>query len=192
MQRRHGASRANGSVALLRALGVAALVALASLGGPQAAVAHGGKIVLDVDQDGTGGVTVSAVYEEDGHPVSEIIDPVLTAKSEGGGVVGPTPLVSAPEGEGFWVSSEPLFTEGSWDVTVTITSPRAAEVKKSIEFVIVDQTPVAGSDAAESGEQSTDWVSAAGVIGIGALVLLAIAILVAVIVRNRRRKEVSR
>lgn len=190
--RHHGASRTLRPVALLRALGVAALVALASLGAPQAALAHGGEIVLAVDQDGVGGVIVSAVYEEDGHPVSEVIDPVLTATSANGDIVGPIPLVSAPEGEGFWVSSEPPFAEGSWDVTVTITSPSAAEVQKTIDFVTVDQTPVVGADIADAEAPSTDWGGAGVIVGITAVVLLVTGGVIAVIVRSRRKKVDAR
>lgn len=185
-----GASRNRRQAALLRALGVAALVALASLGAPQAAVAHGGPIVLDVDQDGLGGVIVSAVYEEDGHPVSEILDPVLTATSEGGDIVGPIPLVSAPEGEGFWVSAEPLLSDGTWEVTIEITEPSAAEVEKTIEFVTVDQAPV-GDGTASAADTSTDPVDAGVIVGLGAVVLLAAGVAVAVVVRNSRREKAS-
>lgn len=112
---------------LARTLGVAALAILVTLiAVPSAAQAHGGPFSLNIAPDGAGGLVVSAQYSEDGHPVTEVIDPVATAVSDDGSTVGPVSLISSGEGEGLWVTSEPFLPAGNWTVTVTTSTPSVA------------------------------------------------------------------
>ncbi len=117
----------------------AILIALGVFGGATAASAHGGPFQLSVVPDGAGGVTVTAVYAEDGHPVSEIIDPVATAVAPDGSTVGPVALISSSEGEGIWVSSAPFLPVGQWAVTVSTTVPEA--VSTTVDVTVAELAP---------------------------------------------------
>lgn len=135
---------------------VAALVAAAmAVIGAAPAIAHGGGMQLDLNQDGTGRIMVTATYVEDGHQVEEIMDPKLTAMSADGTFIGPISLISASDlGFATWSTAEPLLTAGIWTVTVTTTVPTAATLTEDIEVTVVDTTepdPEAAQDPVSAG-----------------------------------------
>ncbi|SDZ25687.1 hypothetical protein [Herbiconiux ginsengi] len=115
------------------------LALAAVFGAVPAAQAHGGPFQLTVSPDGAGGLIVNAAYVEDGHPVSEIIDPVATAISPSGESVGPVALVSSPEGEGIWVTPEAFLPDGQWAVTVTTTTPSSAST--TVDVTVAELAP---------------------------------------------------
>jgi hypothetical protein len=122
------------------AIAVGLFLALAAVfGAAPAANAHGGPFQLTVSPDGAGGLIVNAAYVEDGHPVSEIIDPVATAVSPSGESVGPVALVSSPEGEGIWITPEPFLPDGQWAVTVTTTPPSSAST--TVDITVAELAP---------------------------------------------------
>jgi hypothetical protein len=124
--------------ALAVALGLFLALAAVFCAAP-AAQAHGGPFQLTVSPDGAGGLIVNAAYVEDGHPVSEIIDPVATAVSPDGTSVGPVALISSPEGEGIWITPEPFLPVGQWAVTVTTTSPSSAST--TVDIAVAELAP---------------------------------------------------
>ncbi|MCS5718432.1 hypothetical protein N1027_09810 [Herbiconiux sp. CPCC 205763] len=115
------------------------LALAAVFGAAPAAQAHGGPFQLTVSPDGAGGLIVSATYVEDGHPVSEVIDPVATAVSPSGESVGPVALVSSAEGEGIWVTPESFLPDGQWAVTVTTTAPSSAST--TVDITVAELAP---------------------------------------------------
>jgi hypothetical protein len=122
------------------AIAVGLFLALAAVfGAAPAANAHGGPFQLTVSPDGAGGLIVNASYVEDGHPVSEIIDPVATAVSPSGESVGPVALVSSPEGEGVWITPESFLPDGQWAVTVTTTTPSSAST--TVDITVAELAP---------------------------------------------------
>ena len=126
----------------LVSLAVAGLVAVAGgvLFAP-AAAAHGGPIELMVSSNGSGEFELIAFYEEDGHIVDAIIDPVLEAVAEDGTTAGPVSLVSSSEGQGRWVTTEPVLSEGDWSVTVSTTTPEEASVTLDVTVTAPDTPP---------------------------------------------------
>ena len=167
--------------AVLAAAALAALLSLTPGLAVQSASAHSGPITLSVNQDGTGRIISTANYVEDGHPVTTIIDPTLTAQSAAGDFVGPIALVSAPEGEGVWITEDAVLPAGEWTVTVAVTTPEPVEVTQTLDIVIVDQTPV-----------TTDVPGPDPIVGYlitGAVVagVLAIGLIIALIIVRRRR-----
>ncbi len=154
------------------AVAIGLLVALAAVLGAAApaALAHGGPFQLTVSPDGAGGLIVNAAYTEDGHPVSEIIDPVATAVSPSGESVGPLALVSSPEGEGIWITPEPFLPDGQWAVTVTTTTPSSAST--TVDITVAELAPPVepgetiapvADEAAGAGDASTATPASAGV-----------------------------
>ncbi|WP_061962461.1 hypothetical protein [Demequina flava] len=128
----------------LRALVAAVFTALVTavvIASP--ASAHGGPYTLEIKGDAAGGVTVSADYDEDGHRVEEIMDPVVTAVSDEGEEVGPIELISSSQGQGLWISEEPFMTPGTWTVTVVTTTPEDAETTSTIEVPELEEAPSA-------------------------------------------------
>jgi cobalamin biosynthesis Mg chelatase CobN len=185
--------------ALLGALALIAAVLLT----PTAALAHGGPFDLAVASDGAGGLVVTAVYQEDGHAVSEIIDPVATAVAADGTTAGPVALVSSAEGEGIWVTPEPFLGPGEWSVTVATTAPSAATATVAVtvaelappiepgESIPAGDDTEGSGDAAESGEVAdgaetgTPGPAVALWIVAGVVVLAVVAGLVILLVRRR-------
>lgn len=168
---------------------LAVMGALVTLGlllmGAAPATAHGGEILLDINQDGLGRVMVTATYAEDGHPVEEIIDPVLTAMSADGTIVGPIRLISASDmGFATWSTAEPLLAAGVWTVTVTTTTPVAATLTEDIEIAIVDTTEPEPAPVEGSAEALPWWIFL--ILGVVLLVLLAVVIVVVTRMRSRR------
>ncbi|WP_061965138.1 hypothetical protein [Demequina aurantiaca] len=123
------------------------------------AAAHGGPYELEITSDAAGGIAVSATYVEDGHVVSEIMDPVAEATSADGRNAGPIELISSSEGVGRWVSEEPFLDDGDWTVTVTTTQPE--ETTATVEFTVapleapVEPAPITSNDES-AGEVATD------------------------------------
>ncbi|MFB2580571.1 hypothetical protein ACEXQD_04910 [Herbiconiux sp. P15] len=203
---------------LLAALiGAVALLAAVLLT-PTAALAHGGPFDLSVASDGAGGLVVTAVYQEDGHAVSEIIDPVATAVAADGATAGPVPLVSSAEGEGIWVTSEPFLGAGEWSVTVSTTVPSAATATVPVavaelappieqgESLAEEEGGAEGSAAGASGAADVSDASGADTaaadasasgpavvlwIVAGVVVLAVAAVLVLLIVRRRSLTRVK-
>ena len=169
-------------IILLLALGLTVAPSLVAPVSP--ASAHGGDMELQLSQDGTGLIQVAAKYIEDGHPVVAVINPEMTAVAADGSLVGPVAMVSAPEGEGFWVAEGAPLTAGDWTVTVRVTDPVAAEVTQDVAVVIADQTP---PDTATEGG-ATDAVRPI-LLAAGAAALVAIALTIAVFVVRRSRRQ---
>ena len=164
------------------ALGAGLAIALSGIA---PASAHEGPISLQVAQDGLGGISVTATYLEDGHPVIEAIDPVATAISADGSGIEPFPLVPS-DGEGVWVSPEPFLDPGFWTVTVSVTTPSAATTTVNLEVVISEDTP---STIAPAGPEGPRWVIWA--LGAGTLVFVTLVVAV-VVVRLRGRPSDKR
>lgn len=171
--------------AVLAATALAAVLSLTPGLATPSASAHSGPISLSVNQDGTGRIISTANYVEDGHPVTTIIDPTLTAQSSAGDFVGPIALVSAPEGEGVWITEDAVLPAGEWTVTVAVTTPEPAEVTQTLDIVIVDQTPVT-TDVPTSDPVVGYLVAGAVVAGI-----IAIGLIIALVIVRRRRGAVS-
>lgn len=164
----------------LAALATAALV----LVGAAPASAHGGDIQLDLNQDGTGRIMVTATYVEDGHPVEVIMDPVVTAMSIDGTIIGPISLISASDlGVSTWSTAEPLLEAGVWTVTVATTNPAVATLTEDVEVTIVDTTEPEPQPVEEAASGMPWWLFA--ILGAGLLLLVALVI-VALRLRARR------
>ncbi len=189
----------------LMALAVAVVTAVAGgvLYAP-AAAGHGGPIELTANPDGGGGLEVFAHYQEDGHLVEAIMDLVVEGVAADGRTVSPTELVSSAEGQGRWVTPEPLFLDGDWEVTVSTTTPEEATV--TIEFSVepleppTELEPVGGLDESDTDPAEGDTAQAASAEGEGgifgsvplALVLAAAAAaaaVAAVVLVLRRRRQ---
>ncbi|MDH6181905.1 hypothetical protein M2152_002087 [Microbacteriaceae bacterium SG_E_30_P1] len=173
---RRGKSKAQpGAIAL-------AVAALLAWGAATPALAHGGPFELEFGQDGAGGISLIAHYLEDGHPVTEIMDPVATAVASDGTAVGPVRLISSPEGEGLWISPEPFLTEGTWDVTVSTTTPGTASSTMTMDVDIVTDDAAPDASTATGIPTWLIWtLVAAGV--------LFVALLAALFVVRRRRSS---
>lgn len=169
--------RLGGALAAAALTGLLALVPVLSI---TSATAHSGPMALTLNQDGTGRIMSTATYVEDGHPVTSIIDPTLTAQSPNGDFVGPIALVSAPEGEGMWITEDAVLPAGEWTVTVTVTTPEPVEVTQTLDVVIVDQTPVA---ATTSDDPKAGYLFAGAAIA----AVIAIGLIIALIVLRRRQ-----
>lgn len=173
------------------AVAVAAGLALAVSGAPLVASAHGGGIALQVSQDGLGGVYISATYNEDGHAVDALMDPVLTASSVGAADVGPIELVSGGQGVGIWTTPGPVLTDGAWTITVVVTKPVATTVTTDLQITVVEAPIEASADGvAEPTQEASDGGLIAPLvtafIGI-VIVVLAIGALRTGALRTRRR-----
>lgn len=118
-----------------------------------AAAAHGGPYELEVHHDGYGGVEVFAYYEEDGHIVEAIMDPVVTAVSADGVERGPISLISSEEGQGRWISETPFLDTGDWTVTVATTTPE--ETSTTIEVTVEAQEPQATATSSDPEPSAT-------------------------------------
>ena len=153
----------------------AMVLAMLCLAVPTPASAHGGPFELAITPDGAGGLVVTAVYVEDQHAVSAIIDPVASATSSDGTSIGPISLVSSSEGEGVWVTEEPFMPVGQWSVTVATTTPEAATatVEMTVEALDAPIEPAAPEAAtSEAVSPLTAWLWVVAV----ALVLLVAGI----------------
>lgn len=188
----------------VRGLGVVIVaVILALLAVPAAAQAHGGPFSLNIAPDGAGGLVVSAVYSEDGHAVTEVIDPTATAVGDDGSTIGPVALISSAEGEGIWVTAEPFLPVGTWTVTVSTSMPSVATATTTVtvaelagpEEEVVENVAApddAAADAnteaaAEAASPLTPWLWAgAGVVFVGLL-----AVIVYRFRSGRRRPQLS-
>jgi hypothetical protein len=162
-----------------RVLVIAAVALGLALASPGAAAAHSGPIELDIAGTGDGGLVVSAVYTEDGHTVSQIMNPVATAVSVDGATAGPISLVSSAEGVGLWITESPILEYGDWTVTVSTTIP--SEATATVQMTVAELAPPVqadGDNAAEVSNMTSDggsawpWVAAVG----GLLALLAVAV----------------
>jgi len=151
------------------------------------AAAHGGEIELQVVHDGTGGINVLPTFEADGHPVQDIIDPVLTATSSSGETVGPVSLISSSEGVGNWETEEPVLDEGSWTVTVAITEPSEATETIEVEVVPLAEpidNSTTGDDATVAESEPASSALPVPLL-VGALALLVVAAIVLLVLRRR-------
>jgi hypothetical protein len=162
------------------------------LAGATPASAHGGEIVLSLSQDGGGGMQVVATRGDDGHPVEEMIDPLLTATSAEGETVGPLALVSSDEGIGVWQSSKALLAAGEWTVTVSITVPSEASVTEQMTVVITtDQVPADGSDGVAVAPSASSEADGGQVLIVAGASVLAIGVLVAALLLIRHRSAAA-
>ena len=195
------------SVRKLVSLAAAAVVAVA--GGvfiAPAAAAHGGPIELTLNSNGSGEFELIAFYEEDGHIVDAIMDPVLEAVSEDGATAGPINLVSSSVGQGRWVTTERVLSDGDWSVTVSTTTPEEASITIDVSVAPPDTPPappieepadepaeqvateVESTEEASADEAATD--STATTVPLWAIISLAAAVVVAVGVLVWRKRKV--
>jgi hypothetical protein len=164
---------------------VGLLLAILPVTGP--ALAHDGKLKLEVAGDGATGVTVQARHA-DGHRLDTLVRLVLTASAAGGRTVGPLQLEPAGEGQGFYTSG-PILATGSWRVTVRAPAPYAGKVTVEVQARAARSAPaqVAPVSAAKRGgpaqaEPLWRWWP----VGLGVLAVLAIVTMVVPAVRRRR------
>ncbi|WP_430868791.1 hypothetical protein [Demequina aurantiaca] len=175
-----------------------ALIALASgLMSATSAAAHGGPFELHVSSDAAGGIALYATYLEDGHIVTEVMDPVAMAMSAEGEMVGPIALISSAEGEGRWVSEEPFLDNGDWTVDVTTTEP--GEAAATIEFTVepleapIEPQPIEASTdasatpAADADGQDQNGSTGMSTLAIAALIAGAALIIAALVIFLRKR-----
>jgi hypothetical protein len=128
---------------------------------PTAAQAHGGSYELEVTSDAVGGIEVFATYIDDGHVVSEIMDPVAEATAADGRTAGPVELISSSEGEGRWVTEEPFLDNGDWTVTVTTTQPE--EATATVEFTVAPLEPPVEPEALVTDADQSERAAATSV-----------------------------
>jgi hypothetical protein len=83
------------------------------------AAAHG-TLVLTVNDDGQGSVSVDVLWS-DGHPVTDPLAGTLTAVSATGAQVGPAALTRLPDQSA--VVYDGTLKPGKWTVTVDLASP---------------------------------------------------------------------
>jgi len=172
-------------VALVVAAGVL------SFGAALPAAAHGGDIILTITPDGEGGITLTPVFEGDGHPVEDIIDPVLTATSDSGKKVGPVQLVSSAEGVGVWVTESPVLDEGHWEVTVSITKPSEATVTTEMDVVPLE-APVEVETGMPGASDGDGDAQGPPVVLIAAIAAIVLAALVVILLLRRRATAQAR
>jgi hypothetical protein len=146
---------------MLRAItGLSTLLAVL-LFGAVPAVAHGGKIKLEVAGDGATGVTVRALYENDSHPVEDkVLRLTLTATGEGGKTVGPVDVPPAGEGRSFYTSPG-VLTPGRWTVAVSSTDPGVTRAESTVEARTAQLAPTA-SPRASAASASADRAGSGG------------------------------
>ena len=170
----------------------ALLIIVVLLAGATPASAHGGEIVLSLSHDGGGGLQVVATRADDGHPVEDVIDPLLTATSAEGETVGPLALVSSEEGIGVWQSPTALLAAGEWTVTVSITVPFQASVTEQMTVVITtDQVPADGSDGMAVSPLATTDTDGGQILIVVGVWALAIGVLAVLFLLFRRRSAAA-
>ncbi len=163
-----------------RLLLMAVTVAAAFLLGTTPAWAHGGPIAIEAHSDGGQGITATVTYTQDHHFVSAEVVMSYTAISDKGKTIGPLLLTASAEGEGFYISKDPLPL-GKWTVTITATHPSAAT--QTISLTSAKLPPVHAPAPAPAG------------LPIGMLVAIPVAVAViafAVVFVLRRRRTVVR
>jgi hypothetical protein len=177
--------RTRGAVAVLAGL----LLAVLPAAGP--ALAHTGKLNLEVSGDGATGITVQARYA-DGHRLDKLVRLVFTASAAGGRTVGPLQLEPHAEGQGFYASG-PVLAPGSWQVTVRAPAPYTSTVTVGVRARVAQSAPAQAAPGpavmrdgpARTGSSWRWWPVAAGV-----LAVLAVVAMVAPAVRRRRNLQV--
>lgn len=123
---------------------------------PSPALAHGGKIKLEVAGDGATGVTVRALYQSDGHPVEDkVLSLTLTATGEGGRAVGPLTLAQASEGRAFY-SSGAVLSPGRWTVVVAGPDPNVIRAESTVEARAPQAAPVPAVTATTAAPQPSE------------------------------------
>lgn len=180
---------------------LAALLALGLAAVPAPGLAHGGDVAAELGTDGAGGVTVLLTWKNDGHPVEESAEVVVTGRSSAGEEVGPLTLFSASSGVG-WYKSEPgELGPGHWTLEVDVTGPDELSASASVDVlpppsaapVADDQTDTdtdtgtTGADAAGAPTSSSDgWAGRGWML---AALLVAGAVAVVLILRARRARS---
>lgn len=96
------------------------LVTVAGLLATAAPAAAHGSLVLTVNDDGKGSVSVDVLWS-DGHPVTDPLAGTLTAMSATGAQVGPAALTRLPDQSA--VVYDGTLKPGSWTVTVDVALP---------------------------------------------------------------------
>jgi hypothetical protein len=178
-----------------RVAGVLAILGVLVFVPAEPAAAHGGKVTLQVAGDGATGVTVRAVYQNDGHPVEDHdLRLTLTATGEGGRTVGPLDLAPAAEGRSFY-SSPNVLTPGRWTVVVTSTDTNVLRAESTVDARTAQTaptpttTPAAGtaSSSAYSSDLETSKSNGSGTLWTVAFVV-ALGLAAVVVIRTRRRR----
>lgn len=146
-----------GGLQLGRSVTTAVLAFGLALAGGSAATAHSGAYDLAIASSGDGGLVVTAKYLGDGHTVTQIIDPVMTATTADGQAVGPVSLISSPEGVGNWITAEPILTDGDWAVTVATTIPNVVTGTVNITVAPLAGPPPATPEASRLETEASPW-----------------------------------
>ncbi|MEV4280843.1 hypothetical protein [Actinoplanes xinjiangensis] len=173
--------RTRGAVAVLAGL----LLALLPAAGP--ALAHKGKLKLEVAGDGATGITVQARHA-DGHQLDTLVRLVLTATADGGRAVGPVQLEPAGEGQGFYATG-PILAPGQWRVTVRAPAPYTSEVTVEVRAEAAQSAPAQVAAAKPDGALRTTSSSWLWPVVLGVLAVLAIVAGVWSAVRRRNDRE---
>jgi hypothetical protein len=155
------------------------LLAILPAAGP--ALAHDGKLKLEVAGDGAVGVTVQARHA-DGHRLDTMVRLVLSATAEGGRTVGPVQLAPAGEGQGFYTSG-PVLAPGTWKVTVTAPAPYATKATVEVRAKAAQAAPPPVAEAAGPAPAARVWRWWPPILGV-----LAVVAIIAVVVRRRTHR----
>lgn len=139
-------------------------------------LAHGGPVTLEAAGDGAAGVTVRALYKQDGHLVEEPLRLVLTGTGADNRRVGPVQLSASAEGRGFYTSG-PILTPGRWEVTITAPEPNPGLATITIEARAPQVPPSMPPPPTGGGGNGWAWWLGA------AILLLALLIVVAMVRR---------
>lgn len=183
------------------AIMIAIATAFAFVIGASPAHAHHGEIDAQIAQDGLGGVYVSFLYIEDGHPVDALLTATVEGRSSTGEIVEPISLSSASQGVGIWETPTGAFPAGQWEITVRITDPvtfnKTMPVEISVADVVEDDHDDAAAPDTLSASAENDGTSAdAGMgvwvgVGIG-VVVVAISVVAALRISRKRAQIPSR
>ncbi|HCT77070.1 MAG TPA: hypothetical protein DGT23_10865 [Micromonosporaceae bacterium] len=143
-------------------------------------LAHGGPVTLEAAGDGGAGVTVRALYKQDGHLVEEPLRLVLTGTGADNRRVGPVQLTASKEGRGFYTSG-PILTPGRWEVTITAPEPNAGLATITVEAKAPQVPPATQAPPGRGGNGWAWWL--------GAAILLVALLLVAAMVRRHTSRD---
>ena len=140
---------------------VAFLAAVAVL--PAPAQAHAG-LLLVVNDDGRGSVSVDVAWA-DGHPVTETIAGTVLGSGPGGTQVGPAALTRLPGTS--TVVYQGTLAPGSWQVTVDVAMPAIGRCAATVSVAAAGHPAEPGTtrcgsaivpaSATPAGEAGTAW-----------------------------------
>lgn len=176
-----------------------ALTLLVLLAWPAPAGAHG-LAVLTIHGDGRGSVWVTALWQ-DGHPITEPVGAVLTAKSATGERIGPVALRQRGDGTGT-LSYSGTLAAGEWAVeaemgtpaigrctaTVLVAAPGASPAPTEVRCGAVASAAAGAANGAGAASKVGAWAWLAAGLG----VLAAVGVVALFASRKRPARTASR